>query len=67
MSERTDEEQGTEPETTGDWIRDLEGQADTPDPSDAPATPKADHGVEDSPRERDGTDEGAATPEQPGG
>ena len=31
MSERTDEEQGTQPERTEDWIRDLEGASDADD------------------------------------
>lgn len=30
MSERTDQERGTEPETTDDWVRDLEGESDAP-------------------------------------
>ena len=30
MSERTDQERGTEPETVADWKRDNEGASDTP-------------------------------------
>ena len=39
MAERTDEEQGTEPQTKSDWIRDLEGQSDAPAPSEADDQP----------------------------
>ncbi len=39
MAERTDEEQGTEPQTKSDWIRDLEGQSDAPAPSESGEQP----------------------------
>ena len=51
MTERTDEEKGTEPETTGEWVRDLEGQSDTPNPSEVPATSEAGRGAADQARE----------------
>lgn len=38
VSERTDQERGTEPETTDDWIRDLEGDSDTPAEDTAPGS-----------------------------
>ena len=37
MSERTDQEQGTEPESVEEWKNDLEGEADT-DPTLRPPT-----------------------------
>ncbi len=41
MSERTDEERGTEPETVADWERDLEGASDTPPTFEPPPTSEA--------------------------
>lgn len=40
MGERTDQERGTEPETTDDWVRDLEGDSDVPGSQDAGMTPE---------------------------
>lgn len=60
MSERTDEERGTAPETTDDWMRDLEGDSDVPTMPDAPATPETDAetGTGDPGRESGGKRDG---------
>ncbi len=51
MSERTDQEQGTEPETTADWIHDLEGDSDVPAAGGTPAGPDTERGADDPVRE----------------
>lgn len=67
MSERTDEEKGTEPETTGDWVRDLEGQSDAPDPTDAPPTSEAGPPADDAARSGAGATKDPGAPERLGG
>ena len=41
MSERTDREQGTEPETVADWKRDNKGASDTSPSLEPPPTSEA--------------------------
>ena len=51
MSERTDQEQGTEPETTADWVHDLEGGSDVPAQGDTPAGSDSERSEDDPARD----------------
>ena len=61
MSERTDQEQGTEPETVADWKRDNEGASDTPT-LEPPPTSEAGRDARPGPIDGGGTADPTAPP-----
>lgn len=62
MSERTDQEEGTEPETVADWKRDNEGNSDTPPAFEPPPTSEAGQDARPAPVDAGGAADPTAPP-----